>query len=263
MNMSKDTLRQLSNTLSVLLALTINILANALPLNGQNTGEISDRFKVYFVPAGYIFAIWGLIYIGWMVFAVYQFLPKQKESPRLRRLGYFFTLSGVANAAWLFCWHYNQIGLSVLVMLILLGLLITSYLRLGIARTPNSTFEHWSVEVPFSVYLGWISVATIANVSDWLFSINWGGWGIPAPIWATVMIGAACLLGLLMAFTRLDDAYLFVLIWALIGIAVKQTSSVLVMSSAWIASAILLPVAVYCIAQRFRNAKKMAPESGK
>jgi hypothetical protein len=260
--MSKDTLRQLANAFSVLLALTINILANALPLNGQNTGEISDRFKVYFVPAGYVFGIWGLIYIGWMVFAIYQFLPKQKESPRLRRLGYLFTLSGVANAAWLFCWHYNQIGLSVLVMLILLGLLIASYLRLEIAHTPNSTLEHWSVEVPFSLYLGWISVATIANISDWLFSINWGGWGIPAPTWATIMIGAASLLGLLMALTRLDDAYLFVLIWAFIGIAIKQTSSVLVMSSAWIASAILLPVAIYCIIQRFRNAKNQSPKMG-
>ena len=117
--MSKDTLRQLANALSVVLALTVNILASALPLNGQNTGEISNRFQVYFVPAGYVFAIWGLIYIGWIAFAVYQFLPAQKESPRLRRLGYLFALSGIANAAWLFCWHYNQFGLSVLVMLTL------------------------------------------------------------------------------------------------------------------------------------------------
>lgn len=253
--MSKDTVRQLANAFSVVLALTVNILANALPLNGQNTGEISNRFKVYFVPAGYVFAIWGVIYIGWMVFAVYQFMPKQKENPRLRRLGYFFTLSGVFNALWLFCWHYNQIGLSVLVMLILLGLLIVSYLRLGVGRVPNSTLEHWFVEVPFSAYLGWISVATIANISDWLFAIHWGGWSIPAPTWAAIMIGAASLLGVLMALTRLDDAYLFVLVWAFIGIAVKQTSSSLVMNTAWIASAILLPVAIICIVQRFRNLK--------
>src|SRR5512133_815423 len=112
--MFKDTIRQYVNLLTVILALVVNILASALPLNGQNTGEISDRFKVYFVPAGYVFAIWGLIYIGWMVFAVYQFLPAQKESPRLRRLGYLFALSGLFNAAWLVCWHYNFFGLSVL-----------------------------------------------------------------------------------------------------------------------------------------------------
>ena len=122
--MSRDTIRQYANLFSVILALTINILASTLPLNGQNTGEISDRFDVYFVPAGYVFAIWGVIYIGWIAFTIFQFQPSQKESPRLRRLGYLFALSNLANAAWLFCWHYNRFGLSVLVMLALLGLLM-------------------------------------------------------------------------------------------------------------------------------------------
>ena len=130
--MSKDTIRQYVNLLSVILALTVNILASTLPLNGQNTGEISDRFQVYFVPAGYVFSIWGLIYIGWIAFTIYQFQPAQKKNERLRRLGYLFALSNVANAAWLFCWHYNQFGLSVIVMLALLGLLIASYLRLNV-----------------------------------------------------------------------------------------------------------------------------------
>ena len=124
--MSKDTIRQFANLLTVILALTVNILASALPLNGQNTGEISDRFLVYFVPAGYVFSIWGLIYLGWIAFTIFQFRRLQRESPRLRRLGYLFALSNLANAAWLFCWHYNQFGLSVLVMLALLGLLIAS-----------------------------------------------------------------------------------------------------------------------------------------
>src|SRR5512141_601816 len=153
--MSKDTLRQLANALSVFLALTVNILANALPLNGQNTGEISDRFKVYFVPAGYVFAIWGVIYLGWIAFTIFQFGPSQKESTRLRRLGYLFAISNIANAAWLFCWHYNQFGLSVLVMLALLGLLIVSYLRLNVNRTSVTRTEYWSVDVVFSIYLGW------------------------------------------------------------------------------------------------------------
>src|SRR5512143_2857176 len=136
--MSRDILRQIINVLSVAFALTVNILASALPLNGQNTGEISDRFKVYFVPAGYVFAIWGLIYIAWIAFAIYQALPAHREDRRLRRLGYLFALSGVFNAAWLFCWHYNLFGLSVLVMLTLLGLLIASYLRLNVNHSPVS-----------------------------------------------------------------------------------------------------------------------------
>ena len=151
--MSKDTIRQFANLLTVVLALTVNVLASTLPLNGQNTSEISDRFQVYFVPAGYVFAIWGIIYIGWIAFAIYQFSSAQKESPRLRKLGYLFALSGIFNAAWLVCWHYNLFGLSVLVMLTLLGLLIASYLKLNVARAKVSITEKWSVDVPFSVAL--------------------------------------------------------------------------------------------------------------
>jgi benzodiazapine receptor len=250
--MSKDTLRQLANALSVALALTVNILASALPLNGQNTGEISNRLKIYFVPAGYVFAIWGVIYIFWIAFTVYQFLPTHRQSPRLRKLGYFFALSGVFNAAWLFCWHYNQLGLSVLVMLALLGVLIASYLKLNVGRAPVSNAEKWCVDIPFSVYLGWITVATVANVSGFLFSINWNGFGIEPQVWAVNMLVVASLLGLLMALTRRDSGYLFVLVWAFIGIAVKQASVPLVANSAWDASALALGLAVFSIIQRRR-----------
>jgi hypothetical protein len=238
--MSKDTIRQYANLFSVILALTVNILASTLPLNGQNTGEISDRFQVYFVPAGYVFAIWGVIYLGWIAFTIFQLRPSHKESPRLRRLGYLFAISNIANAAWLFCWHYNQFGLSVLVMLALLGLLIASYLRLDVNRTTVTPTEYWSVDVLFSVYLGWITVATVANVTDWLYLVEWNGFGIHAQTWAIIMLGVASLLGLVMALTRQDIGYLSVLVWAFIGIAVKQTPAPMVVLGAWIAAALML-----------------------
>ena len=250
--MTKDTLRQLANVLSVVLALTVNILAATLPLNGQNTGVISDRFHVYFVPAGYVFAIWGIIYIGWIAFAIYQARPAQKESPRLRSLGYLFALSGVFNAAWLFCWHYNQFGLSVIVMLALLGSLIASYLKLNVGRTTISTAEKWSVDIPFSVYLGWITVATVANITDWLYFIHWNGFGIAPQVWAVIMLIVASALGLLMALTRRDSGYLFVLVWSFIGIAIKQAAEPLVADSTWVAALIAIGLAVYSIFQRRR-----------
>jgi len=250
--MKKDTWRQIANILSVVLALTVNILASTLPLNGQNTGEISDRFKVFFVPAGYVFAIWGVIYIGWIAFAVYQALPAQKESPRLRKLGYLFALSGLFNAAWLFCWHYNQFALSVLVMLGLLGLLIASYLRLDVARTKVGNAEKWCVDVPFSVYLGWITVATVANVTDLLYYVNWNGFGISPEIWAVIMLLVASLVGLMMALTRRDAAYLFVLVWSFAGIAVKQAATPMVAYAAWAATLVALGLAVYSIVARRR-----------
>jgi hypothetical protein len=251
--MSKTTLRQLINVLSVALALTVNILANALPLNGQNTGEISDRFDVFFVPAGYVFSIWGVIYIGWIAFLVYQFLPAQRDNPRLERLGYWFALSGVFNAAWLFCWHYNLFGLSVLVMLALLGSLILSYLRLDVGRTAIGAAERWCVDIPFSVYLGWVSVATIANFTSWLYDIRWDGFGLDPQVWAVIMLAVASLLGILMAFTRRDAGYLFVFVWAFAGIGVKQAAFPLVAVSAWIAAGLALGLAVYAIVMRRRG----------
>ncbi len=251
--MSKDTLRQLANTASVILTLTVNILASALPLNNQNTGAISDRFKVYFVPAGYVFAIWGLIYLGWIAFTFYQFRPAHKTSSRLRRLGYLFALSGLANSAWLFCWHYNYFGLSVLVMLALLGLLIASYMRLNVGRTTISAAERWCVDVPFSVYLGWITVATVANISDFLFSISWNGFGITAQVWSIIMIAIASLLGLFMALTRRDVGYLLVLVWSFVGIALKQTPAPDVVKSAWLAALVCLGLAVFAFIQRRRS----------
>ena len=247
--MSKDTVRQTTNLLSVILALTVNILAVALPLNNQTTAQISDRFKVYFVPAGYVFAIWGIIYIGWIAFVIYQFLPAQKQSPRLRGLGYLFALSGVFNAAWLFCWQYNYVGLSVIVMLILLGLLIASYLKLDIGRTSVSRAEKWCVDIPIGVYLGWISVATVANISDWLYSVNWNGFGFDPQVWTVIMLVVASVLGLLMALTRRDSGYLFVFVWAFIGIALKQSAVSLVADSAWVAALVALGLAIYAILQ--------------
>lgn len=251
--MSRDTVRQIGNLLGALVALTVNVLASALPLNGQNTGQISDRFKVFFVPAGYVFAIWGLIYIGWIAFVVYQFLPAHKEAPRLRNLGFLFALSCLFNAAWLFCWHYNRFGLSVLVMLALLGLLIAAYLRLNVGRVAVTAAEKWCVDIPFSVYLGWITVATVANISDYLYFVNWDGFGIAPQAWAVIMLIVASLLGLAMAWTRRDAGYLFVLVWAFAGIGIKQSAAASVATVAWIAALFALALAVWTLVQRRRS----------
>ncbi len=242
--MSRDGLRQTANIISVVLALAVNILAVTLPLNGQETGAISDRFKVYFVPAGYVFSIWGVIYVGWVAFTVFQARPSQKDNIRLQRLGYALALSGVLNAAWLFCWHYNLFGLSVLVMLALLFSLIVAYRRLEIGVRPVNSVERWCVHIPVSTYLGWISVATIANISDWLYLVRWDGFGIPTAVWAVIMLVVACALGALMVQRRGDAAYVLVLLWAFVGIAVKQRATPLVADAAWISALIATVLAL-------------------
>ena len=248
--MNKDFIRQIINVLAVVVMITINILANALPINGQNTGEISDLFQVFFVPAGYVFAIWGLIYIGLAAFAIYQALPAQRENPRLRKIGYWFLLSCVANSVWIFMWHYNLFPLSLLVMLVLLASLLVIYLRLDVGRTRVSTLERWCVNIPFSVYLGWITVATVANVTDVLYDLGWNGFGIAPETWAVIMLIIAAGLGVAMAVTRRDVAYLLVLVWAFAGIGVKQAAVPLVATTAWIMTALMVGMIFYAFIAR-------------
>lgn len=230
----KDTLRQTAVIITTLIVLVVNYLANALPLNGLDTGEISDRFNVYFVPAGYVFSIWGVIYLGLIAFTIFQALPAQRENPRLRAVGWWVVLSNLANATWIFLWHYEQFPLTILVMLVLLAALIMIFLRLGIGRTTASTAETWAACVPFSIYLGWITVATVANATTLLDYLQWDGFGIAPEIWMGIMLTAVLIIASLMNFSRRNIPYALVILWALVGIAVKNAGISAVVIPTWI-----------------------------
>lgn len=237
--MKKDTARQALNVLAVLATVVINALANALPLNGQTTGAISDRFRVYFVPAGYVFSIWGLIYLGLIAFAIYQALPAQRGNPLLRRTGYLFALSCVANVAWLFLWHYEVFVLTLVAMFALLLLLIAIYLRVGVGRARVSLADKWCIHIPFSLYLGWITVATIANVTAVLYYLRWSGWGISPEAWAIIMLIVGAGVASAVSLTRADITYTLVIIWAFTGIAVKHASTPPVAMTAWVMAGVV------------------------
>jgi benzodiazapine receptor len=234
--MRKDIGRQWIIVCLVILTIVVNGLANALPLNNLTTGEISDRFKVFFVPAGYVFSIWGLIYLGQVAFAIYQAMPSQRENPRLRGIGIAYVTGALANIIWLFLWHYEQFLLTLYAMLILLGSLIIIYLKLGIGREQVSSGERWLVHLPFSIYLGWITVATIANVTSVLEFYGWNGWGISPSTWAVIMLIAGTIIAAAVSLTRGDVAYSLVIVWAFAGIAVKHTDTWLVALSATLAA---------------------------
>lgn len=257
--MNRDVLRQVVVVIATSATVVINGLANALPLNGQTTGEISARFRVYFVPAGYVFSIWGLIYVGLILYTVYQALPGQRDNPRLRATGYLFALSCAANIAWLFLWHYEYFLLTLVAMGALLLLLIAIYLRLGIGQVAVSTAERWLVHLPFSIYLGWISVATIANVTSVLDYLNWGGWGIRAEFWTMIMLLAGVVLAFAMALTRGDLAYGLVIVWAFVGIAVKHSVVPRVATGTWIAVCL---VALALVIGLFLNGRPGQRSSG-
>ena len=257
----RDIFRQAFVVLGTLAVIVVNALASALPLNGQTTGEISDRFDVYFVPAGYVFAIWGLIYLAMLAYTVYQALPGQRENPRLRRTGWLYVLSCAANIAWIFLWHWNYYAFTLIAMGALLLLLIAIYLLLGTGRTHVPPAETWLVRVPFSIYLGWITVATVANVTSLLEYLGWNGWGIDPVTWAVIMLVVAAIVASLVSITRGDIAYMAVILWAFAGIAVKHSTVLAIVVTVWVAgilAALTLLIGVPLARARMRDHAQVA-----
>jgi hypothetical protein len=216
------------NLLGFLGTVVVNGLANALPLNNKTTGELSDLYPNLFVPAGLTFAIWGLIYVLLAIFVIYQLIPSVRRDAQkvdfVQRIGPLFLISCIANIGWIFAWHYEIVSLSLVLMLILLGCLIAIYLRLNIGKSEATKAEKYSVHLPFSVYLGWITIATIANVTALLVDINWNTWGLGEQFWAVAVIIVGIAIALSILFTRKDIFYSLVVDWALLGILIKRLS---------------------------------------
>lgn len=219
---------QILNLIGFVLVLTLNGLANGLPINGRTTGELSDLYPNLFVPAGFTFSIWGLIYLLLLGFIIYQarsWWQSKADVGFVREIGIWFFISCLANASWIVAWHYLQIELSLVIMLVILTSLIRIYQNLRIGQGASSSARLFFVHLPFSVYLGWITVATIANVTTLL--VDWELSGLfPGEITTTsIMIGIATLIGLYFLITRRDAPYALVLIWAFFGITAARPES--------------------------------------
>ena len=212
------------NILAYVVVVVVNSVAGAIGINGQQTGTISDKYGTLIAPAGYVFSIWGIIYLLLLGYVAYQFSGKKRTATFQDKIGYLFIVSCVINVCWLFLWHYEMIAASVILMLALLLTLITIYMRLGIGTGRPQRNEILFVRLPFSVYLGWITVATIANVAAALVSLGYTQLIFGAVNWTILVIVVAVLITGMMLWKRGDVAYAAVLIWALVGIYVKQSS---------------------------------------
>ena len=203
--------------------LAVNYMANALPINGLNTGELSYFIPNLFVTAGVTFSIWGLIYALLAMFILHQFHSLKKRNGRfIGDVGIWFAVSSIANICWIFAWHYRQIPLSLVFMLVILFSLIIIVVRLRPNRKYARGLERLAVYHSFSIYLGWISVATIANVTAVLVTIGWQGFGFPDEFWTVIVIAAAILLALISLNRFGDIPYALVVDWALAGIILKR-----------------------------------------
>lgn len=211
------------------LMIAMNALANALPINGQTTGDVSDAYGNLFAPAGLTFSIWGVIYVLLGAHVLYQLGLFHDEAGEasgrgalLERVGVLFSLSSLVNASWILTWHYEQMLLSTVLLATMLVLLILITRTVLGARL--SARDRAFVRLPFSVYFGWITVATIANVTVWLVSIGWDGFGIGEPVWAVAIIAVGAIIGGTVILRDRDIPYALVLVWAYLGIWIKHTS---------------------------------------
>ncbi|WLR54695.1 TspO/MBR family protein [Mesobacillus subterraneus] len=226
--------RFILNLVATLLVVLVNALANILPINGQTTGEISDRLDVLFTPAGYVFGIWGLIYFLLFIWTIRQFPSSRRNLPIYEKATPLYLLSSVLNIAWILLWHYEFFLLTVLVMI---GLLLTLIRLYHVIKNEDHSF--WDL-LPFSVYLGWISVATIANISYYLKYIDWNGFVLSDVTWTIIMLVVATLLAIYFHRKNEDFIYPLVFVWALIGIGVENAAShPIVSTTSYVLSAVI------------------------
>ncbi len=212
--------------LSYVAMVTVNALANILPINGIDTGQISDNLPNLFTPQGYTFSIWGLIYLLLLGFVLYHIglfgKSNSKDHVAFKdKIGIYFIISSLANMAWIFAWHYQIFFLTLLIMLVLLFTLIT--IRLSIAQyAPLNTYDKLFIRAPFSIYFGWITVATIANVTAFLVSIGWNAFGIEHSYWTIFILIIGAIIGITTMIRFKDMNYGLVFIWAYSGILMKH-----------------------------------------
>lgn len=245
--MKKIRFRSIANVVSLVITLLINYGANIVELNGYTAGQVSDSVPTLFTPAGYVFSIWGLIY-GWIiVYNVYQVLPKQQEAAFQERIGWLFVISNLLNSAWVFTWHYRLFPLSLLLIVSIFGTLLAIYLRLGVGKREVSPSEKWLVHTPFSIYLAWLSVATIANTAIVLYDLGWNGTGLVEQLATVLVIVVGGALGVAMTLRRQEIAYPLVIVWAFVGIIVSQAGIALVQ---WAAGLTALVVAITLFTSR-------------
>lgn len=217
--MKKISTLQVSNIVALILTLIMNGVSQS-DIFPNTIGELGESRAIFFLPAGYVFAIWGVIYTGLIAYVIYQARPSQRDGDVVQSIGWWFVVSCMANIIWLILFLYDLVWLSTIAMILILIALLMIYTRLGIGTKSVSLAEKWAVHIPFSIYLGWISVATVANFSTALYTSGavTSFIGINADIWAAIMLVVAAILALGMLYFRRDIAYALVIVWASYGI---------------------------------------------
>lgn len=230
----------LLNVAAVAVMLAANGLANGLPINGLTTGDVSAYYPNLLVPAGFTFAIWGVIYLLVLGFIGYQFLGGAPAQQAVATIGPWLAINALANAAWIAAWHYLQIEASVAIMLVIFASLAMIYVRLGANKTPTASATYVCASLPFSVYFAWISLALVLNITALLVSLGWHGAPLTAEAWGAALLIIIANLTAFIVLTRRDLAWGAVTLWALFGIndRLHDVADITIMTvTLWIAAA--------------------------
>ncbi|HSW30324.1 MAG TPA: TspO/MBR family protein [Longimicrobiales bacterium] len=229
---------QIVNAVTLLVVLAANGMAGSGALSGESIGVVANRYPSYFLPAGWVFGIWSLIYLWLLAFTVYQALPAQRRSGFVERVGPWWLVNGALNVGWVVAFSFSLFGPAMALIVALLVCLIVMGERLGAHRPGVSLADRAFGAWPFGLYLAWVSVAVIANAAQYLTYLGWGGWGVPDRIWSVVMMAAATALGLGMVIRRGVWLYPIVVGWALVGIADQYAGDALIVRTAWAMTAL-------------------------
>ena len=243
-----EKIRQILVPIATIGVIFVNYLAGTGKINNVTPGFISDKYPTHITPAGYAFSIWSLIYIGMIGFSIYQMLPSQADNPRFRAIRTVYLLNCVANCAWIYLWHYEQIIAALGVIFLLLATLV--YINIKLQNTETAT-EAWLSKIPFSIYFGWVTVASILNATIALVYLGVATSDFTAQILGAGLIIIAVILGILMRFKLNLTAYPVAVAWALTAIAVAHGGKTIIVVTSAIAVIILLVTAL----SAFLNAK--------
>ncbi len=216
---------QIATISAILGAITVNALSNFFPLNGLSIGAISNTLfgGVLVTPANYAFAIWGVIYLGLIAFGIYQVAPAQRDNVRLQKVRSPIIAASLLQILWVFAFQGRLFWLSVVVMIGILLSLIAAFLQLRTVDDRISRDEKWLIQIPVSVYFGWITVATVVNIASAFYDSGWTGSGLSPAIWTVVLSAISAAIAAVIAFRYHDIAFPSVIIWALAAIAIRQT----------------------------------------
>ena len=242
---------------ATLIVIAVNAAANLIPLNGYQTGELSDLNPTGFTPSGWVFAIWSLIYLGLIAYGIAALVGSERTRGRATTLTTPYLVNAAANAGWIFAWHYRQVELSLALMLVILATLIMIFLRLR-RQPPPSVWEFLVIDAPFSLYFGWITTATLANLGAVFHTLQAYPFSLPMDQWALVTMCAATAIYVWMGAVTRDVVYCSVFVWAALGIAYRPTGvTEPVKLAAWAAVFVLLACIAWAAVESVRRRRTM------